>query len=277
LGCGADPKPPQSAGSGEKKASAVAETALSDEAQVRGHWVCVESIFNGQPEVAPGTIHALFTDKELKLSYPLTAEVFEYHLDPHSQPKHCDLLSKFSLSIRAIYSLEDGKLRICEPSVIKNNTPYPASFESGTKCVVRTFKRVEKETRIDEASLSPQQKEVLAGQRKELAANIRRLEEKKYLEFFEHIAPPNVRDGIKQRKNGIEETLKLMEERGPVFAKLLRILSNEVPTFNSDATRATYDLRAIHVNGFLEASAITFVKAGDRWYMDDPNRYRQGK
>ena len=248
VGCTADPKPPESAGPaekkasagpGEKKAPAVGDKTMSDEAQVRGHWICVECTFNGQPQAAPETIHALFTDKELKLSYPSTAAVYEYHFHPQSRPKHCDLSTKFSFPVPAIYSLEGGKFRLCKPTVVRHDTPYPASFAPGKECVVYTFKRLEKETRTDEASLSPQQREALAGQRKEMAENIERLEGKKYSEFMEHSFPPEARNAIKQRKNGTEEMLKLMEERGPLFAQLLRALSNEVPAFNADASRAT--------------------------------------
>ncbi len=124
---------------------------------------------------------------------------------------------------------------------------------------------------------SAQEKEALAGQRTEIAENVKRLEEKKYSEFAEHFFPPEARDAMKQRPNRTEEMLKLMEERGPLLAKLLRTLSTDSPTFNADCSRATYDLRAIHVNGLPGALTLTFVKAGDHWYMEEPNQGAQDK
>jgi uncharacterized protein (TIGR03067 family) len=278
LGCGADPKPLQSAGSEEKKASAIGEKAPSDEAQVRGHWICVEYSENGRT-IPNSEIHALFTDKELKLSYSWGAAVYEYRFDPQSSPKHCDLTRPRGPGVfyRAIYSLEGGKLRLCTPMVVNNNTPYPTSLEPGKGHVTYTFKRLEKEVQRDEALLSLQQKEALAGQRKEMAENIKRLEEKNYSEFMEHIFPPEARDAIKKRKNGTEEMLKYAEERGPMFAQLLRTLLTEIPTFNSDATRATYDLREIHFNGLPGQPNLTLIKAGDHWYVEESNRGRQEK
>ncbi len=273
VGCTFDPKPTQSVGSGEKKASPPGEEAPRDEVQVRGHWICVAYSEGGQKAPA-AEIHALFTDKEVKLSYAWGAAVYEYHFDPQSHPKHCDLTNPRQpwFSCRAIYSLENGTLRLCTPMVVNKNTPYPTSLEPGKGNVAYTFKRVEKEARIDEASLSAQQKDALARQRKEMAENIQRLEGKKYAEFMEHFGPPEVRDAIKQRKPGIEEKLKNVEQRAPAFAQLLRILCAEVPKFDSDASRATYDLRAIHVNGLPPLPAMTLVKAGDRWYAEEPGR-----
>ena len=241
-GCGADPKPPQPAGAGEKRTSAVDEKAPSNEAPAAGHWICIEHSRNGEPVPAPESIHALFTDREVKLSSSLRADVFEYHFDTSQTPKRCDLLTRpkeLGFYLRAIYSLDDGKLRLCipVPATTTGTAPYPVNLEPGKGREIYTFKHVEKEAGANEASFSAQEKEVLAGQRTEIAENVKRLEEKKYSEFAEHFFPPEARDAMKQRPNRTEEMLKLMEERGPLLAKLLRTLSTDSPTFNADCSR----------------------------------------
>jgi uncharacterized protein (TIGR03067 family) len=277
AGCSADPKPSPSAGSGEQRASTVDEKAPSDETRVRGHWICVSGSVDGEPETAPEGCHAVFTDKELKLSSRLGAQSYEFHFYPQSQPKRCDLArTKTAVApLRAIYSLEDGKLRLCMASDI--NATYPTSFAPGKGRMICTYKRVEEETRINEASQTPQQKVALADQRKEMAENITRLEEKKYLEFIEHFFPPEVGAAIKQHNNGTEEMHRFMEELAPSYAQLLRALSNEVPTFSADTSRATYDVRAIHFNGLPPVSVITLVKIDGRWHMDNSTHVGQGK
>jgi hypothetical protein len=59
-----------------------------------------------------------------------------------------------------------------------------------------------------------------------------------------------------------------MQKTGPGFIKLLSILLTETPTFNSSKTQATFDLRAIHVEGMPGMPEMLFVKSGDKWYTE---------
>lgn len=53
------------------------------------------------------------------------------------------------------------------------------------------------------------------------------------------------------------------------MAKLFGIVSGMQPTFDESKTRATYDLRAIHVDGMPGHSFMRFVKIGDHWCLKE--------
>ncbi len=272
VGCTFDPKPTQSVGSGEKKASPPGEEAPRDEVQVRGHWICVAYSEGGQKAPA-AEIHALFTDKEVKLSYAWGAAVYEYHFDPQSHPKHCDLTNPRQpwFSCRAIYSLENGTLRLCTPMVVNKNTPYPTSLEPGKGNVAYTFKRVEKEARIDEASLSAQQKDALARSARRWPKTSNVWREKSTRSSWNILAP---RKFAMRSSNASRGSKKSSRTWSNGHRRSLNCCEFCVPKCrNSIPMRvARRMICAIHVNGLPPLPAMTLVKAGDRWYAEEPGR-----
>ena len=72
----------------------------------------------------------MFTDKEVKISNPTHGMAFEYHLDPTSDPKHCDLGGPMTIMpFRASYRLEGDTLLLAFPSSSRGT--YPDELRAG--------------------------------------------------------------------------------------------------------------------------------------------------
>ena len=234
----------------QQQASGPTVKGGEDYAAIRGVWICTECFNNGTPDREPAKTMALFTEDRVKISNLKVSNLYKYGLDPTAAPKRCGMvIAKPSTgSFHAIYSLEAGKLRFCVPVVgqrfdqpVQNYSDYPKDFQPGYGRTTYVFKRAEKEKPADEASLSPQHKAALLALCTDFAENIKRLEEKKYSDFFEHFAAPAVREALEKQPQGLETAAKRMEQQAPDFIGLLKELSAAVPAFDESAGRATYD------------------------------------
>jgi hypothetical protein len=90
-----------------------------------------------------------------------------------------------------------------------------------------------------------------------------------YLEYFQHFLAPEMREMMAKSGHGEDEINKNLERGAPGFVRMLKAMSAEVPKFNADASRATYDLRAVHFEGMPTKPSATFIKVDGHWYISD--------
>jgi uncharacterized protein (TIGR03067 family) len=264
-------QPPASSNpaNGSTAPSAQAQKGPSDDSKrIQGHWVCVQGTEDGKAIPNGGGGRAVFTEKEVKLG----GTAFTYRLDPTSNPKHCLLeITQVGVPFHAVYSLKDDTLTLVMPK--SSGAAYPNDMKPAQGRDTYVFRRADKSGGAKDAAASkaPSLKDLEATKslRKDLAEAIRLLNEEKYQEFYERISTPEDRKAMEQRKGAMEDMLSVMKERGPKMAKLLGIVSELQPTFDESKTRATYDLRAVHVDGVPGHSSMRFVKIGDHWRIKE--------
>ena len=263
-GAGADSKPSaKPAGPGQPGIPA------SDAERIQGQWVCIDCSDDGKQIPNAQSIHAVFTDKEGKISGATGGLAFKYQLDATANPKRCDLLllPLEATTLRAIYRFEDDALLLVLPT---SSREHPTGFEAGkgrtTYLLRREMPATAAQAKPAPKPTSKQEAEALAGLQKDLAEAMRLLEAAKYREFIERFASPDDRKMMEQMPDGLEQSAQRMKQVGPVLAKLLRLLAAERPTFSPDFTSADYDVRKIHLDGLPPKPTLSFVKVGDRWY-----------
>jgi hypothetical protein len=126
------------------------------------------------------------------------------------------------------------------------------------------------------AAATPLSKEEAeAGQElcKNLANMARLLEAEKYGEFTEHCVQPQERDEANRDLAKVPAAKKEeLKKRFAAMAKMLRIISARQPLFDATFTHATFDLRALHINGGPMLSTMNWVKVDGKWYIDISRR-----
>jgi uncharacterized protein (TIGR03067 family) len=248
----------------------------SDEKELRGLWHCLEVNENGKavPKAVAEEEWAVFTDKEVKLSGMDGGSRFTYRLDATVTPKRCEMKTvEGEGGLPAIYKLDGDMLTMCWPMIGGKDTPYPTRFEPGKGVSVKVFQRVKNPPKPSQIgpprTLSKEESEVLDSLRKAIRQGVTLLEAKKYMEFIDAMADAETLRGIAGNKSHKEAVLELMTKRGPTFSKLLGILVEMQPAFDSDRNRATYDIRTVHVDGFLGRPRVTFVNVNGQWRFED--------
>ena len=232
---------------------------------------------DGKAIPKPGECHAVFTDKEMKISSAhdgteegtYEANVFGYRLYPTSEPKNCGLwLLRNRSNTTAIPGAASYRLEKNSLTFVRQMSPeadYPATFEPGKGRRTYLFSRAESIHTAPPKPLSKEETAALEGLRKDLTEAIGLLEAKKYRAFLDRFLTPEERN----RQGDLEDTLEEMKELGPPFAKLLPILLTERPSFNASRTRVTYDLHGIHVNGLKGKSDLCCTKIDGKWFLEN--------
>ncbi|MGO8688640.1 MAG: hypothetical protein ACLQLG_03320 [Thermoguttaceae bacterium] len=238
----------------------------SDEQLIQGHWVAVESSDRGKEMPNPGEVHAVFTDKEVKISSPRGGAAWEYHLDPSSDPKHCDLGGPMTIMpFRASYRLEGDTLLLAFP--ISSRGTYPTNFEPAEGMITHRFRRAEAARPASAKATTAEETEELKDLRKDIKEMSGLLEAKKYQEFCDRAF--TVEQQKKMGPKGLEGAVEHLKKAGPSFLKLLGVLMEQHPTFDATQTQATFDIRAIHFNGLPGLPMLRFIQVEDKWYINE--------
>ncbi|HEX4149716.1 MAG TPA: hypothetical protein VHY20_12045, partial [Pirellulales bacterium] len=188
-----------------------------------------------------------------------------------TNPKRCHLQVTWPTAVNyyGIYLLEGDKLRLARPRVgTSGGSAYATSLDPGPGRRTYVFRRANETAGATspQPPLNEREAEALTDLRKALAAAAETLEAGRSQEYVErYIAPldePLNRSAAKQLA-----TQPMTADRIRSVAKFLRILAAEQPTFDADATRATFDIRSIHVNGLSGGRTHTWAKTGNKWCM----------
>ena len=184
----------------------------SDEQLIQGHWVAVESSDRGKEMPNPGEVHAVFTDKEVKISSPRGGAAWEYHLDPSSDPKHCDLGGPMTIMpFRASYRLEGDTLLLAFP--ISSRGTYPTNFEPAEGMITHRFRRAEAARPASAKATTAEETEELKDLRKDIKEMSGLLEAKKYQEFCDRAF--TVEQQKKMGPKGLEGAVEHLKKAGP--------------------------------------------------------------
>ncbi len=238
----------------------------SDEQLIQGHWVGVDYSVGGKVMPNPGETHAVFTDKEVKISASGGGAAYEYHLDPSSDPKHCDLvLPGMTIGLHGSYRLEGDTLTLAYASSSKGT--YPTSFEPAEAVITHRFHRAEATRPASAKATTAEETDDLKDLRKDIKEMSGLLEAKKYQEFCERAFTAEQQK--KMGPKGLEGAVEHLKKAGPSFVKLLRALMDQRPTFDATQTQATFDIRAIHFNGLPGFPMIRFIQVEDKWYINE--------
>ena len=240
----------------------------SDEQLIRGHWVCVEHSSNGRVMRNPGDWHAVFTDKEVKISESLGGEANPYRLDPSSDPKHFDLGLPWttigprgvSVGLHGLYRLEGDTLTLAYARSSRGNRP--TDFESAEGVLTYRFRRGEKTHTAPLPPLTAEEAAALKGLSKDVKEMSGLLEAKKYREFCERSFAPDLRKEMGPK--GLEDVVENLKERSPSHAKLYHALMDQRPTFDATQTQATFDIGAIHFNGLPGLPMLRLIQVEDK-------------
>jgi uncharacterized protein (TIGR03067 family) len=239
-----------------------------DEEQIQGDWVCTEFSQDNVTDATGRGFHAVFTDKEVKISNRKGGTVYKYRIDQNFNPGRCELSLGEVICIHGIYRLQGGVLTLALPKSTKG--AYPDDFGHGEGRATYLFRRAaDSAHRGDAGALAKEQAEALLALRKDLRELIALLDAEQYREFLEHLSPPQEREeAIRHFKEAARTKSKeeLRKWYAP-FAKMLGAISAERPAFDTTITRATFDLRGIHFNGLPGLHEICWHKVVERWYL----------
>jgi uncharacterized protein (TIGR03067 family) len=219
---------------------------------------------------------AVFTDTELWLSNTGGGTTYSYRLDPRATPKRCELRVlplEVGITWHAIYRLDANRLTIAMPFQQRGkNNPRPTSFDPAKDRTVYEFRRLDdKSQRIDELAELPSELDqaALTELRKALRTAAELLAAGRMEEFAQQFVVPLHPEAAPRATEHAGAPDKAALERARGLAKLFGILATERPTFNAECTRATYDLRLVHVDGLPTAnSKLVWAKAGGQWCID---------
>lgn len=243
-----------------------------DAQQIRGHWLCTLETDDGKESPFSGTVHAVFTDKEVKICGLSGRNIpLEYALNPKATPKRCEMTRReMYFSTPAIYDLQGDVLKL---SIAKSSqSEYPDSFEPKDGRITYAFRRVEKVQKTANANtLSKEDTQNLESLRKEIEEQIQLLETKKYREVLERVMRPEDFERLKA-ENKEPASDAVIESRAAQWAGILRLILEAPVTLDTTKGRATFDTRGVHQNGMPGISSASFIKTGDHWYMEEDRR-----